>query len=95
MKSFLEWFKAGTKVKRWIFLIVLGIVLTCHGFTQVLVNEVVELTEVIKIIVEFVIGFIFIILGIIFIQKRNLEILIAANSGETQKGKKAALEYSR
>ena len=89
MKSFLEWFKAGTKVKRWIFLIVLGIVLTCHGFTQVLVNEVVELTDVIKIIVEFVVGFIFIILGIIFIQKRNLEILIAANSGETERGKKA------
>ena len=89
MKSFLEWFKAGTKVKRWIFLIILGIVLTCYGFTQVLVKEVVELVDVVKIIIEFVIGFIFIILGIIFIQKRNLEILIAANNGSTEKGKKA------
>lgn len=89
MKSFLEWFKAGTKVKRWIFLIVLGIALACYGFMQVLVSEVVEIQDVIKIIIEFVIGFVFIILGIIFIQKRNLEILIAANSGETEKGKKA------
>ena len=49
MKSFLEWFKASTKVKRWIFLIILGITLTCYGFTQVLVSEVVKLQDVIKI----------------------------------------------
>ena len=89
MKSFLEWFKAGTKVKRWIFLIVLGIALTCYGFTQVLVSEVVEIKDVVKIIIEFVVGFVFIILGIIFIQKRNLEILVAANDGFSEKGKKA------
>ena len=39
--------------------------------------------------IEFVIGFIFVILGIIFIQKRNLEILIEANDSSTEKGKKA------
>lgn len=89
MKSFLEWFKASTKVKRWMFLILLGILLTCYGLTQILVNEVVGIKDVIKIVVEFAVGFIFIILGITFIQKRNLEILIAANDGTTEKGKKA------
>jgi len=39
MKSFLEWFKSSAKVKRWIFLIVLGIALACFGFTKVLVTE--------------------------------------------------------
>jgi hypothetical protein len=89
MKSFFEWFKAGTKVKRWIFLIILGVVLTCFAFTQVLTNEVVEVSDVVKIIIEFVIGFLSIIIGIIFIQKRNLEILIEANDGTSEKGKKA------
>lgn len=89
MKSFLEWFKASTKVKRWIFLIVLGVALTCYGFTQILTRDVVGFSEVAKIIAEFVIGFIFIIFGIIFIQKRNLEILIEANDGTSEKGKKA------
>ena len=46
MKSFLEWFKASTKVKRWIFLIVLGVALTCYGFTQILTRDVVGFKEV-------------------------------------------------
>ncbi len=55
MKSFLEWFKASTKVKRWIFLIVLGIALTCYGFTQILVKDVAKPEEVGKIVAEFVV----------------------------------------
>jgi purine-cytosine permease-like protein len=39
MKSFLEWFKSSAKVKRWIFLIIIGITLVCYGFTKVLVTE--------------------------------------------------------
>ena len=34
MKSFLEWFRGSTKVKRWMFLILLGVVLTCYAFTN-------------------------------------------------------------
>ena len=89
MKSFLEWFKAGTKVKRWIFLIVVGITLTCYAFMQVLTRDSVIVKDVVKIIIEFALGFLFIIIGIIFIQKRNLEILIEANDGDSEKGKKA------
>ena len=58
MKSFLEWFKAGTKVKRWIFLIVVGITLVCYAFAQVLTSETVNIQDVIaKIIITFVIRF--------------------------------------
>ena len=57
MKSFLEWFKASTKVKRWIFLILVGIVLVCYAFSQVLTMDVVQVSEVVKIVVEFVIRF--------------------------------------
>lgn len=80
MKSFLEWFKGSTKVKRWMLLIVLGIILTCYGFTKVLVNNEMDFAELIRIIGLFVIGFVFVVLGLIFIQKRNLEILIEANN---------------
>ena len=89
MKSFLEWFKGSTKVKRWMILIVLGIILTCYGFTKVLVNNEMDLAELIRIIGLFVIGFVFIVLGLVFIQKRNLELLIEANnnSGNSDKAK--------
>ncbi|MBR1540967.1 MAG: YvcK family protein [Clostridia bacterium] len=90
MKSFLEWFRAGTKVKRWIFLIVVGIALVCYAFAQVLTSETMEVKDVIaKIVITFVIGFVLIIVGIIFIQKRNLEILIEANDVNTEKRKNA------
>ena len=46
MKSFFEWFKSSTKVKRWMFLIILGIALTCYGFTKVLVNNEMDFTEI-------------------------------------------------
>ena len=91
MKSFLEWFKSSAKVKRWMFLIILGITLTCFGFTKVLVTQEMSFSDLWKIIVTFVIGFVFIVIGIIFLQKRNLEIIIEANDQTSSKGKKAKL----
>lgn len=89
MKSFFEWFKASTKVKRWMFLIIIGILCTCYGFTKILVTEEISFSELGKTIVIFVVGFACIITSIVFIQKRNLEIVIEANDGTTEKGKKA------
>ena len=79
MKSFFEWFKSSAKIKRWIFLIVIGICLACYGFSKILVTEEMGFGELWKIVATFVAGFSFVIIGIIFIQKRNLEIIIEAN----------------
>ena len=48
-----------------------------------------EIRELGKVIGIFVVGFVFIVLGIVFIQKRNLEIIIEANDQDSEKGKKA------
>ena len=89
MKSFFEWFKSSAKIKRWIFLIVIGICLACYGFSKILVTEEMGFGELWKIVATFVAGFSFVIIGIIFIQKRNLEIIIEANDQTSNKGKKA------
>lgn len=89
MKSFFEWFKASTKVKRWILLILVGIVLTCYSIAKILVSEEITFFELGKTVVIFVIGFIAIVVGIVYIQKRSLEIIIEANNTSTDKGKKA------
>ncbi len=39
MKKFLKWFKNSTKIKRWIFLILIGIVLACYGLSKILVKD--------------------------------------------------------
>ena len=89
MKSFLEWFKSSAKIKRWMFLIIVGLALVCYGFTKVLTTEEMEFVDLAKIVVIFVLGFVSVVIGIIFIQKRNLEIIIEANDQSTVKGKKA------
>ena len=65
-------------MKKWIFLILLGIVLTCYGIAEILVQKEMEFTHAGKVIVVFVIGFTCIVLGLIFLNKRNMELFIEA-----------------
>ena len=59
MNGFMQWFKSSNKMKRWIFLILIGILLACYG-----------------LVVIFVLGFLSIVLGLVFLNKRTLEVLI-------------------
>ena len=90
MRSFLAWFKGSTKVKRWIFLILCGVALTCYSFSKILVTKEITFLELGKIIAMFIVGFISIVVGIIFIQKRSLELIIEAND-DGEKGNKAKI----
>ena len=85
MRSFFEWFKSGTKIKRWIILIVIGVALTCYAFAKILVTQEITFDDILKVICIFVIGFLAIVLGTIFIQKRTLEIMIEANGVNVNK----------
>ncbi len=89
MKSFFEWFKASTKVKRWILLILVGVALVCYGIAKILVSEEITFFELGKTVIIFVLGFIAIVVSVVFIQKRSLEIIIEANNASTEQGKKA------
>ena len=76
MKGFMHWFKSSNKMKRWIFLILVGILLACYGLAEILVMKEISFQEVGKVIIIFVLGFIAIVLGLIFLNKRTLEVLI-------------------
>lgn len=76
MNGFFKWFKSGAKIKRWILLMLIGMVLVCYGISKVLVTDVMGFGELAKIIFVFVLGFTFTIVSIICIQKRTLEILV-------------------
>ncbi len=54
----------------------IGMVLACFGFAQILVSETLLLTEIIKIIATFVAGITLFIVGLVFIQKRTLELAV-------------------
>lgn len=89
MTGFFKWFKQSTKMKRWIFLILLGVILACYGICEIMVSqELNSLMQIIKIIVSFVIGFTFIIIGLVYSQKRVLELLIEDTDTRLSGGKK-------
>ena len=76
MKGFFRWFKSNTRMKRWIILIIIGILLCLYGMAKVLTNNQIQFAGLAKILVIFVIGFICIVYSIVAIQKRTLEILV-------------------
>ena len=56
MNGFLQWFKAENKMKRWMILILIGILLACYGLAEILVMKEISFQEVGKVIVVFVVG---------------------------------------
>lgn len=76
MNGFMHWFKSSTKMKRWIFLILIGIILCCYGIAEILIMREISFEEVGKVVGIFVVGFVAIVVGLVYINKRTLEVLI-------------------
>ena len=87
MKGIWQWLRSSSKMKRWIFLILLGIVLTCYGIAEILVQKEMEFVHAGKVIVIFVIGFTCIVLGLVFLNKRNMELFIEATDERMKRRK--------
>ena len=76
MKGILKWFKSGTRMKRWMFVILVGVILLCYGIATIIDMKEISVLNLILIIVLSVIGFMLVVVGIIYSQKRVLELLI-------------------
>lgn len=87
MNGLMQWFKSSNKMKRWIFLILIGIILACYGLAKVLVMKEITFQEVGKVILIFVAGFVAIVLGLVFLNKRTLEILIESTDDRMENKK--------
>ena len=57
-------------------LILIGIIFTCYGIAEILVKDEMSFSRVEKIIVIFAVGFVSIVLGLIFLNKRAMEMVI-------------------
>ena len=76
MKGFFKWFKNEARMKRWMLVIILGMVLASTGISKVIVSKVISFQGVAKVAALFVAGFTLVIIGLVYAQKRVLEILI-------------------
>lgn len=86
MLGFFSWFNGKTKIKRFMFIILLGMVCTCFAFTYILQTDILTPIDILKVVGLFALGFLLIIVGIIFIQRRTMEIVVEANNVNSGKG---------
>ncbi len=79
MKGIREWFKKSSKMKRWMFLILFGVILTSFGIANIIEsNNAITFRYATKIIVFCTVGFTCIVLGLIYLNKRTMELFIEA-----------------
>lgn len=79
MKGIFWWFKDSSKMKRWMMLILVGVVFASFGMASMIVSEdAITFKQAIKIVLHFVIGFTCIVIGLIYINKRTMELFIEA-----------------
>ncbi len=97
MKGFFRWFRSSTKMKRWMLLILIGIVLACYGMAEILTGDRLDFMPLAKIILCFVVGFVFVIIGMVQMQKRTLELLVQETDDriEDSKAKVNSLIYNK
>ena len=88
MKGFIEWFRPNARIKRWIFLILVGIILACYGISTIIANEELEIGQLLLIILSFIAGFTCLVLGIVFMQKRTMEMIIESTDSRVKNNRK-------
>lgn len=96
MKGFLKWFNKNAKMKRWIFLILVGTILLCYGISSIIVYKTIpDWKTLIKIVLSFIAGFSIIVVSIIHIQRRTLELLVEDSDTRTEKNNINSLIFNR
>ena len=89
MKKIFEWFKDSSKMKRWMMLILVGVVFASFGMANIIVStDSITFKHAAKIIIYFVVGFTCIILGMIFFNKRAMELFIESTDQRSRSNKK-------
>jgi uncharacterized cofD-like protein len=77
MKNFFRWFKNQAKMKRWLLVILVGIVALCYGVSELLiVNKTLDTSKIGLIVASFIVGVLLVIISIVKMNSRVLEILV-------------------
>ncbi|MCI8393527.1 MAG: YvcK family protein [Clostridia bacterium] len=87
MLGIFKWFKSGTKMKRWMFVILVGIILLCYGIATIMNMQDLSVLKLIMIVFVSIVGFMMVVIGIIYSQKRVLEMLVEDTDERMEKKK--------
>ena len=95
MNGFFKWLKRSAKMKRWILLLLVGVVLVCYGIANIIENKTLVSQDIIKIVISFVIGFTSIVISTICMQKRTLELLVEESDTRKEKNNVNTLIFNK
>ena len=74
-------------MKRWMFVIVVGIILLCYGIATIMNMQDLSVLKLIMIVFVSIVGFMMVVIGIIYSQKRVLEMLVEDTDERMEKKK--------
>lgn len=82
MSVFGEWFGSGLKMKRWLFLVLIGTTMLSFGIAKILTNQELEIYSSIIYALMFIFGFAAIITGFMMAQRRMLQAIAEYNANQ-------------
>ena len=89
MRGIFSWFKNSSKMKRWLFLALIGVILVSLGIAKIMTSkESISFGYAAQIIAFFVVGFTCVILGLIYLNKRTMELFIESTDDRLNQDKK-------
>lgn len=80
MNNINEWFSSGLKLKRWFFLMIIGILFLSFSIAKFMVSEELEIVQLAICIAMFVVGFTSVIMSFVMSQRRILQAIAEANA---------------
>lgn len=85
MSGFGEWFGKDLKMKRWLFLDILGTGMVSYSLAKILTNQALEIYSLIVYALMFIFGFVAIIIGFMMAQKRVLQAIAEHSASQNFK----------
>lgn len=80
MNNLLEWFSSGLKLKRWFFLMLVGVVLMSMSIAKFISSDELEILQLVIYGIFFVVGFASVIMSYVMSQRRILQAIAEANA---------------
>ena len=85
MRSLSEWFGSGLKIKRWLFLVLIGTFILSYGFANLKLATQLDVHSILVTAILFAIGIFCIVTGFIMTQRRILQAVAESNISSNTK----------
>ena len=80
MGNIFEWLSSGLKLKRWLLLLIIGVLLLSYSIANFMISDELQIKDLILYVAMFIIGFSAVIMSYMMSQRRILQAIAEANA---------------